>query len=103
MASVVSHGLMNWTAGAANWGDPARASREMGEALIEQRVARAFQIAQAALRGDDLSSMPRNPDNNPEVISETEQARRLALERYETQRDEIELWMQRNPWPPRQD
>jgi creatinine amidohydrolase len=85
------------------WGDPARASLEMGEALIEQRVARAFQIAEAALRGDDLSSMPRYPDNNPEVISETEQARRLALERYEMQRDEIELWLQQNPWPPRED
>ncbi len=85
------------------WGDPARASLEIGEALIEQRVARAFQIAEAALRGDDLSSMPRYPDNNPEVISETEQARRLALERYEMQRDEIERWLHRNPWPPRED
>ena len=85
------------------WGDPARASREMGEVLIEQRVARAFRIAEAALRGDDLSSMPRYPDNNPEAISESEEARRLALERYETVRDEVGRWLQQHPWPPRED
>jgi creatinine amidohydrolase len=81
------------------WGDPARASLEMGEALIEQRVARAFQIAEAALRGDDLRSMPRYPDNNADVLSETEESRRLALERYGTQRVEIDRWLQQNPWP----
>lgn len=85
------------------WGDPARASREMGEALIEQRVAAAFRIAEAALRGDDLRSMPRYPDNNPDAISGSEESRRLKLQRYETQCDEVEIWLQQNPWPPRQD
>lgn len=85
------------------WGDPARASREMGEALVEQRVARAFQIAEAALRGENLSSIPRYPDNIPQVIRETQEARRAALERYETLREEVEGWLQQHPWPPGKD
>ena len=85
------------------WGNPALASREMGEALVDQRVAAAFQIAEAALRGDDLGSMPRYPDNNTQAISATEESVRLALESYEMQRAEIELWLQQNPWPPPRD
>jgi len=93
---VRTHELDGWR---GYWGDPARASREMGEALIEQRIDRAFQVAEAALRGDDLRSMPRYPDNNAQVLSESEESRRLALERYRTQRGEIERWLQQNPWP----
>ncbi len=82
---------------------PALATRKLGEAVLDPRIAAAFQIAEAALRGDDLSSMSRYPDNNPVAISATEESVRLALERYEMQRDEIEIWLQRNPWPPRKD
>ncbi len=85
------------------WGNPALASRELGEAVLEQRISAAFQIAEAALRGDDLSSMSRYPDNNPVAISATAESVRRALERYEMQRDEIAFWLQQNPWPPRED
>jgi hypothetical protein len=69
----------------------------MGEALIEQRTARAFQVTEAALRGDDLRSMPRYPNNNADALSVSEESRRLALERCGKQRGEIERWLQQNP------
>ncbi len=85
------------------WGSPALASRKMGEALIGQRVDAAFRIAEASLGGEDLSAMPRYPDNNPNAISEGEESRLRTLARYERQRSEIERWLQQNPWPPSED
>lgn len=46
-----------------------------------------------------LHSIPRYPDNDPDVIAETESARQEALERYDALREEVERWLQRHPWP----
>ena len=45
--------------------------------------------------------MLRYPDNNVDVLSESEESWRLALERYGRQWGEIERWLQQNPEPPR--
>jgi len=82
------------------WGDPARASVEMGDELLDQRVARAYEVAVAALSGKDLSDTPPYPDHDPSIIRESESAWRAQLQRYAEYRSEIDAWLEQNPWPP---
>lgn len=81
------------------WGDPARASVEIGDELLDQPVARAYKVAESALSGKDLSDTPRYPDHNPSIIRESESAWKSQLRRYAEYRSEIDAWLERNPWP----
>jgi len=76
------------------WGDPARASKQMGKELIEDEVERHFRIAQMALAGKDLSQLPVYPDNLP-PLPESEELLQKQLENHARQKAEIEAWLRK--------
>lgn len=80
------------------WGDPASSTRELGEALLSRRADLAFEIAESALSGEDLSQLVAYPDNAP-AIAQAEAFVKNSLERYQRQQAEIAEWLGRNPWP----
>jgi creatinine amidohydrolase/Fe(II)-dependent formamide hydrolase-like protein len=93
-----THEMEGWR---GYWGDPGSASFEMGKALIEHRVDAAFRVAEIALAGEELGSMPRYPDNNPDMYSLSKDSRSRALEGYAALSEEIDQWLRENPWPPK--
>ena len=81
------------------WGDPASSTRELGEALLVRRTDIAFQIAESALSGQDLSQLVAYPDNTPAMM-DAEVFVKNSLERYARQQAEMTEWLARHPWPP---
>lgn len=74
------------------WSDPSKATREIGQELINDMVERSFRIAEKALAGDDLSELPVYPMNLPE-IPEAEELLEKLLEIYANQKAEIDTWL----------
>lgn len=74
------------------WSDPSKATREIGQELINDYVERSFRIAEKALAGDDLSELPVYPMNLPE-IPEAEELLEKLLEIYANQKAEIDTWL----------
>src|SRR5262249_55929838 len=78
------------------WGAPGKATREFGQDLLENEADGAFRIAEKALAGDDLSTLPVYPANLP-ASKERDALIEKQLRRYATDAAEIEGWlMQRN-------
>ncbi len=71
------------------WSDPSKATREIGQELINDFVERSFRIAEKALAGDDLSELPVYP---PEIPEADELLKKL-LENYANQKAEIDTWL----------
>ena len=74
------------------WSDPSKATREIGQELINDYVERSFRIAEKALAGDDLSELPVYPMNLPEIPEADELLEKL-LEIYANQKAEIDTWL----------
>ncbi len=74
------------------WSDPSKATREIGQELINDFVERSFRIAEKALAGDDLSELPVYPMNLPEIPEADELLEKL-LEIYANQKAEIDTWL----------
>ena len=81
------------------WGDPASANPDLGEALLTRRIDFAFQIAERALSGEDLSTLVAYPDDVPAML-EADVFVKNSLERYARQDAEISAWLAQHPWPP---
>jgi creatinine amidohydrolase len=77
------------------WGDPAKGSREMGKDLMEDNVERAFQFAEKALAGEDMSRLPVYPQSLL-AIPEVQTEQREYLERYAAQTAEIDARTAKN-------
>ncbi len=71
------------------WSDPSKATREIGQELINDFVERSFRIAEKALAGDDLSELPVYPPEIPEADELLEK----LLENYANQKAEIDTWL----------
>jgi creatinine amidohydrolase len=78
------------------WGDPSRASHELGKDLLDDFVDRAFQMAQKVLAGEDLSSIPVYPYNQP-PLKAAEPRNRMVSEEYAKQAAEIQGWTSKRP------
>ena len=74
------------------WSDPSKATREIGQELINDYVERSFRIAEKALAGDDLSELPVYPMNLTEIPEADELLEKL-LEIYANQKAEIDTWL----------
>lgn len=74
------------------WSDPSKATREIGEDLIDDFVERSFRITEMALAGEDLSALPRYPDAVP-MTPEVEEYASMVTEHYAQQTAEIESWL----------
>ncbi len=90
-----THELKGWP---GYWGDPARASKELGQALVNRRVDSAFRIAEKVLAREDVSTLVAYPDNTPAMVSADVFVGK-SLARYKQQEEEIASWLARNPWP----
>ena len=75
------------------WSDPSKATKEIGEDLINNFVERSFRIAEQALAGEDLSELPVYPANLPEM-AEGEALLKILMERYAGQKAEIDQWLE---------
>ena len=73
------------------WSDPSRATRELGEDLINDFVERGFRIAQMALAGEDLAQLPVYPDSLPDMPEGGMFLNELQ-EHYAQQTAEFEAW-----------
>ncbi len=78
------------------WGDPAKATRAMGQELVNDFAERAYRIAQKALAGEDLSKLPVYPTSLP-PLPEGEIIGKKVKERYAQQTAEIEAWLKARP------
>jgi creatinine amidohydrolase len=77
------------------WGDPAKASRQMGKDLMDDSIERAFRFAEKVLAGEDLSRLPLFPENilsSPDA--ETDVKDHLQL--YSRQTSEVDAWLGKN-------
>lgn len=81
------------------WSDPSRATREIGEDLIDDFVERSFRIAEMALAGKDLSALPRYPDVFP-MMPEVEEYLNIVQAHYADQTAEIDNWLAGREAPP---
>jgi len=75
-------------------GAPAKASKQMGQELVDDFIQRTVGIAERALAGEDLSKLPVWP---AVLLSlpELNQTMRLLAERYARQTDELAAWLAR--------
>lgn len=76
------------------WGDPARASKALGQELMNDRIEESFRIAEKALAGEDLTKLPVYPHNLPS-LPESEGLVKKQLENYAAQAAEIEAWLKK--------
>lgn len=74
------------------WSDPSKATAAIGEALIEDFVARSYGVARLALAGDDLSSLPVYPDDLPPLPAADAFVGEM-LRRYAARQTEVEEWV----------
>lgn len=74
------------------WGDPAKASVDMGKDLMDSRIDRAHRIAEMVLAGEDLSSLPVYPEDTLPKLAEGAEHHQMMMERYSQQTAEIEAW-----------
>ena len=74
------------------WSDPSKATREIGEDLINDFVDRSARIAEMALAGEDLSQLPVYPDSLPGTPEGGELSNELQ-EHYAQQTAEFEAWL----------
>ncbi|MGD2216446.1 MAG: creatininase family protein [Gemmatimonadales bacterium] len=74
------------------WSDPSRATREIGEDLIDDLVERSYRIAEMALAGEDLSALPLYPDDLP-AMPEAEEFLGIVQGRYAEQTAEVDDWL----------
>ncbi len=84
-----------WEGWQGYWSAPSRASKEIGEDLINDLVERSFRIAEKALAGEDLSKLPVYPDSLPPT-PEAEPLRKEVQENYAKQTAEIEAWLEKS-------
>jgi creatinine amidohydrolase/Fe(II)-dependent formamide hydrolase-like protein len=75
------------------WGDPARATKDMGRDLLLDHVERARDVAEQALAGQQMAdpSLPSLP--------EAEELTRIQLERYSAEKAEIDAWLKGRQGP----
>jgi creatinine amidohydrolase/Fe(II)-dependent formamide hydrolase-like protein len=76
------------------WNAPAQASKEMGKELVDDFVERSFRIAQKALAGEDLSTLPVYPANMP-PMPESNDLIEKEQEIYANQKAQIEKWLKK--------
>lgn len=74
--------------------DPSRASALIGRDLINDLVERSFRIAELALSGEDLSSLPLYPDNLP-PMPEADAYLAETFGRYASREAEITAWLEK--------
>jgi creatinine amidohydrolase len=74
------------------WGAPALASPQLGEDLMNEFIDRAFRIAQMSLNGQDLSSLPIFPYNQPPV-KEAGPRNKMVADENAKQAAEIAVWV----------
>ncbi len=80
------------------WSDPSKATKEIGEDLIDDFVERSHRIAEMALAGEDLSTLPLYPDDFP-MMPEVGEYLRIIRGHYAEQSAEIEAWLSRREAP----
>ena len=83
------------------WGNPSRASKALGEDMIDEFAGRGFQIAKIALAGGDLSALsvypasfatPRDRVNDP-LHPEMERVLERLRREYQDQAIQIQRWL----------
>jgi creatinine amidohydrolase len=77
-------------------GAPARASRAMGQELVDEFIERTAAMAERALMGEDLSGLPVWPTVLP-ALPDLDESLRLLAKRYAKQTDELAAWLERQP------
>ncbi len=80
------------------WSDPSKATKEIGKDLIDDFVERSYRIAEMALAGEDLSTLPLYPDDFP-MMPEVDEYLRIVREHYGEQTAEIENWLSKREPP----
>ncbi len=76
------------------WGGPARATRALGQELLDDFAERSFRMAERALTGEDLSGLPVYPFNMPPLLEMNTLGQKLG-ERYAAQAAAIEAWLKK--------
>jgi creatinine amidohydrolase len=74
------------------WGDPAAASKAMGQELIADFIERSLRFAQRALAGQDMSQLPVYPDNLP-TLPDADALTKKILGLQDGQAAEIQSWL----------
>ncbi len=74
------------------WGNPAKASKALGEDMIEEFASRGFEVAKIALAGEDLSALPVYPDSYPRHPEMDRVLERLRRE-YRNQDVQMRAWL----------
>ncbi len=84
-----------WEGWQGYWSDPSRATSELGEDLINDRVERSFLMAQRVLSGEDISQLPVFPHSRPST-ADSDVLVQLKQENYAQKTAEIEAWLEKN-------
>lgn len=76
------------------WNAPAQASKEMGKELVDDFVERSLRIAEKALAGEDLSTLPVYPANMP-PMPEVNDLIEKQQEIYAKRKGQFETWLKK--------